>query len=151
MQMERRGLLHLISQRHAGFLHKLKVYGVIGPILRISQSFLQVRSLKVVLDGQTSPLYTTNAGVPQGSVLGLTLFLVFINDLTDEVLSSIGIHADDTTHYSRLGKSGFFEKVESAGELELELHSNVEWGDRWLVAFNATETKLVGACGDEWH
>ena len=69
--------------------------------------------------------------------MGPTLFLVFINDLPDEVLSRIGICADDTTLYSSLGK------VESAGELEFDLRSIVEWGDRWLVTFNATKTKLL--------
>mgnify|MGYP003323128865 FL=1 len=127
---------------HAGLLHKLKAYGV-GSILCILESFLKERSLKVVLDGQSSPLFCINAGVPQGSVLGPTLFLVFINDLPDEVLSRIGIYADDTTLYSSLGKSGIFEKVESAGELELDLCSIVEWGNRWLVTFNATKTKLL--------
>ena len=81
---------------HARFLHKLKAYGVVGPILCILDSFLQERSLKVVLDGQTTSLYISNAGVPHGSVLGLTLFLVFMNDLPDEVLSRIGIYADDS-------------------------------------------------------
>ena len=55
--------------------------------------------------------------------------MVFINDLPDEVLSRIGIYEDETTLYSSLGKSGFFEKVQSAGELELDLRSIVEWGD----------------------
>ena len=49
---------------------------------------------------------------------------------------------NDTTLYSSLGKSGFFEKVESAGEPELDLRSILEWGDRWLVKFNATKTQL---------
>ena len=93
---------------HAGLIHKLKAYGVVDPILRILESFLQERSLKVVLDGQTSPLYITNAGVPQRSVLRPTLFLFFINDLPDEVLSRIWIYADDNTLYSSLGKSVFF-------------------------------------------
>ena len=83
----------------------------------------------IVVDGQSS-LYIPNAGVPQGSVLGPTLFLAFIYYLPDEVLSRIWIYADDTTLYSSLGKSVFFEKVESAGELELDLWcSIVEWGD----------------------
>ena len=73
-----------------------------------------------------------------------TIFLVFITDLPDEVLSRIGIYADDTTLYSNLGKSVFFsEKVKSVGELELDLRSIMEWGDRWLVTFNATKTKLL--------
>ena len=143
MQVERLGLLHFILKAfdkvsHAVLLHKLKAYGVIGPVLGILESFLQSRSLKVVLDG----LLITNAGVPQESVLGPTL-LLFINGLPDEVLLRIGIYADDTTLYSSLGKSVFFEKVESAGELELDLHSIVKWGERWLVTFNATKTKLL--------
>ena len=68
-----------------------------------------------------------------------TLLLVYINDLPDEVLSRIGIYADETTFYSSLGKSGVSEKVESAGELDL--CSFVEWGERWLVTFNAIKTK----------
>ena len=70
-------------------------------------------------------LCVTNAGVPQGSVLGLKLFLV-LNNLLNEVLSRIGIYADDTALYSRLGK------VESAGEIELDLCSIVGWGDNGL-------------------
>ena len=88
-------------------------------------------------------LYITNAGIPQGSVLGQTLLLVFINDLPNDVLSRIGIYADGTTLYSSLGKSVIFEKVESAGELELDLRSIVELGDRWLVTFNTTKSKLL--------
>ena len=81
-------------------------------------------------------LYIINAGVPQGSVLWPTLFLVFIDDLPDEVISRIGIYADDTTLYSSL----FFAKVGLAGELKLDFGSIVEWGDRWLVIFDATKT-----------
>ena len=128
---------------HAGLLHKLKAYGVDGSILSIIESFLLDRALKVVLDGHSSPLYNINAGVPQGSVLGPTLFLVFINDLPDGALSRIGIYADDTTVYSSVGKSGVFEKVESAAELQDDLRGIVEWGNRWLVSFNATKTKLL--------
>ena len=128
---------------HAGLLHKLQAYGVLGSVLNIITSFLQERALKVVLDGQSSAVYNINAGVPQGSVLGPTLFLVFINDLPDDVLSKIGIYADDTTVYSGITGSDQFEKVEMAAELEYDLRSIVEWGNRWLVTFNATKTKLL--------
>ena len=128
---------------HAGLLHKLKSYGVGGMILDIVDSFLRERALQVVLDGQSSTLYNINAGVPQGSVLGPTLFLVFINDLPEGALSKIGIYADDTTVYSSIGKSDVFEKVESAAELQDDLRGIVEWGNRWRVTFNATKTKLL--------
>ena len=62
---------------HARLLHKLNVYDVIGPILCILESFLQERTLKVVLDGQTSPPFITNAGVPQGSAWGQPYSLIF--------------------------------------------------------------------------
>ena len=54
--------------------------------------------MKVVIDGQSSDIHLLNAGVPQGSVLGPTLFLLFINDLPDHILASfVDIFADDTT------------------------------------------------------
>ena len=101
MQVERLELLHLISQRLSirfGMIDcsKLKAYGVVGPILIILEYFSQERSLKVVLDGQSSPLITI-ARVPQRSVSGPTLFLVFINELPNEFLSRIWIYADGTT------------------------------------------------------
>ena len=128
---------------HAGLLHKLKAYGVGGCILSIVESFLQDRSMKVVLDGQSSTPYEINAGVPQGSVLGPTLFLVYINDLPDGALSKIGIYADDTTAYSSIKTSDFFDRLEMTAELEEDLRCIVEWGEKWLVSFNATKTKLL--------
>jgi len=129
---------------HAGLIRKLEGYGVCGRVLRIISSFLSDRKLKVVLDGQSSSLFSINAGVPQGSVLGPTLFLIFINDLPDDKLSEIAIYADDTTLYSCLGKSGdLFEAVELAGQLQRDLGDITEWGDKWLVSFNSSKTKLL--------
>ena len=55
----------------------------------------------MVLDGKASQEYPVNAGVPQGSILGPTLFLLYINDLPDDVICNIDIQADDSTLYSK--------------------------------------------------
>ena len=64
--------------------------------------FLSNRQLRVVLDGKSSQEYPVNAGVPQDSILGPTLFLLlYINDLPDDVICNIAVYADDTTLCSK--------------------------------------------------
>ena len=86
---------------HAGLLHKLRFYGILCQILGLMSSFLSNRRLRVVLNGKSSQEYSVNAGFPQGSILGPTLFLLYINDLPDDVICDIAIYADDTTLYSK--------------------------------------------------
>ena len=64
-------------------------------------SFLSNRPLRLVLHGKSSEEYQVNTGVPQGPILGLTVFLLFINDLPDDVICNIAIYTDDTTLYSK--------------------------------------------------
>jgi sarcosine oxidase/L-pipecolate oxidase len=87
---------------HKGLLSKLMSFGVCGRLYRWIRDFLTCRQQRVVLSGQTSSWSKINAGVPQGSILGPTLSLVFINDLTDEVENHIDLFADDTTLYQHL-------------------------------------------------
>ena len=61
---------------------------------------LSNRRLRVVRDGKSSQEYPVNTGVPQGSILGPILFLLYINDLPDGVICNIAIYADDATLYS---------------------------------------------------
>ena len=70
---------------HADLLHKLKSYGISGQIFGLISSFLSNRRLRVVLNGKFSQEYPVNARVPQGSILGPTLFLLYIDDLPDNI------------------------------------------------------------------
>ena len=88
---------------HAGLLHKLQSYGISGKIFDLISFFLSNRQLRVVLDRKSSQEYPVNDGVPQGSILGPTLFLLYINDLPDDVICNIAIYADVTTLYSKCG------------------------------------------------
>ena len=128
---------------HAGLLHKLKSYGISGQIFGLLSSFLSNRQLRVVLDGKYSQEYPVNAGVPQGSILGPTLFLLYINDLPD-VICNIAIYPDDTTLYSKCYQaSDLWQQLELASELESDLRDAGDWGRKWLVDFNAGKTQLV--------
>ena len=131
---------------HAGLLHKLKSYGISGQIFGLTFSFLSNRRLRVVLDGKSSQKYTVNAGVPQGSILGPTLFLLYINDLPRDVICNIAIYAHDTTLYSKFDQaSDLWQQLELASELESDQRYTVDWGWKWLADFNAGKTQLVSS------
>ena len=73
----------------------------------------------MVLDGKSSQEYPVNAGVPQGSILGPTVFLLYINDLRDYVICDIAIYADDTTLYFKCDQaSDLWQQLELAFKLE---------------------------------
>ena len=94
----------------------------------------------MVLDGNSSQEYPVNAGVPEGSILGPTLFLLYTNDLLD-VICDIAIYADDTTVYSECDQaSDLWQQLKLASELESDLKNTVNWGKKWFVDFNAGKT-----------
>ena len=97
----------------------------------------------MVLNGKSSQEYPVNAGVPQGYILGPTLFLLYINDLLDDAICNIAICADDTTLYSDCDEvSDLWQQLELASELESDLQEIVVWGRKWLV-LHVISTSLI--------
>jgi len=119
---------------HPGILFKLKQIGIEGQALSIIEDFLKNREQRVVIDGQFSEWAPIAAGVPQGSILGPLLFLVYINDLTEVVSSDIRIFADDTFIY-RTADS------DSTLNLNNDLAEITNWAWQWKMLFNPSISK----------
>ncbi len=123
---------------HDGLIHKLQTMGIIGPLLDWFRSYLHERKQRVVLNGQTSSWQHTNAGVPQGSILGPILFLVFINDLVSILQSNPFMFADDTS---------LLEVIENVVESSIRLNSDLaalqDWAAQWRVIFNELKTVFM--------
>ena len=83
--------------RHAGLIHKLRTAGIYGQILKWCVSYLENRKQHVVLPGAESGWNYINAGVQQGSIIGTLLFLLYINDIVNEIGSNIRLFANDTS------------------------------------------------------
>lgn len=130
---------------HQGLLTKLRCYGITGQLHKLLASFLQDRQMSVVLDGQRSSNKQINAGVPQGSILGPTLFLVYINDLPDGMISKLVMYADDTTLFNSTErpKANPQQRQQLCDALNKDLQTISEWGSQWLVAFNSSKTQSV--------
>ena len=103
--LETRGIFLDISKAfdrvwHKGLLFKLKSNGIDGPLFNLLKNYLHNRKQRVVLNGQTSDWSEIKAGVPQGSVLGPLLFLIYINDLPEGLQTNARLFADDTSIFS---------------------------------------------------
>ena len=121
---------------HEGLLFKLEQNCVSGPVLLLLQNYLANRKQRVVLNGSSSTFYPIESGVPQGSVLGPLLFLVYINDLEDNIKSKIKLFADDTMLFSIVHNPAL-----SAAELNYDLHVISQWAQQWKMSFNPEPTK----------
>ena len=117
---------------HPVLLHKRKSYGISGQIIGLISSFLSNRQLWVVLDGNSSQEYSVNAGVSQGSILDPTLFLLYINDLPDDVICNIAICADNTTFYAKCIR-------------HLICGNNLNWLLNWNLIYKALWTGVKSA------
>ena len=108
---------------HDGLTFKLKSCGIEGELNR-EQNFEQ----RVVLNRQTSGWRKINSGVPQGSVLGSLLFLIYVNDLPDGITSMCKIFADDTSLFSKV-----LDMNQSVTELNLDLEKISQWVYQWKM------------------
>ena len=105
-------LIYVDRVWHEGLLFKLKQKGIIGPIYNLLKSYLTSRKQRVVIKEQASPLADINAGVPQGSILGPLLFLIYIDDIIDDKESEIYLFADDTSLKEKIADPVYtFEKL----------------------------------------
>ena len=123
---------------HDGLIYKLKAAGVSGDVLRWFQSYLSGRRQRVVLPGSFSEWVYIKAGVPQGSILGPLLFLLYINDIVKNIGSNIRLFADDTS---------LFIIVDNPTTAALCLNSDLEklsrWTAIWLVTFNPSKNESL--------
>ena len=85
--------------RHKGLLFKLKQNGINGKLLLWIPNYLSNRKQKVIVKSSSSSLQVVTAGVPQGSVLAPLLFLIYVNDIAESVLSLTRLFADDSSLY----------------------------------------------------
>ena len=121
---------------HEGLIFKLEGNGISGSLLKLFQNYLNYRNQRVVLNGSSSEFSSIESGVPQGSILGPLLFLIYINDLEENIKSNIKIFADDTMLFSIVNDPHI-----SASELNHDLDVINKWAYQWKLEFNPDPLK----------
>ena len=116
---------------HKGLLFKLKQLGICQSILNWFSSYLSGRSQRVIVDVCASSWAPVENGIPQGSILGPLLFLVYTNDIVDNIENDINLYADDTSLLS------ISDNPETAAmNLNADLYALQHWAKTWHMAFN---------------
>jgi hypothetical protein len=124
---------------HKGLLFKLKSCGITGRLLEWLKDYLSDRQQRVVVNGEHSEWGDVKAGVPQGSVLGPLLFLIFINDITHVIKNcKIRLFADDTCLFIEVD-----DPETQAIALNEDLENLNEWASKWKVSFSPPKTEEV--------
>ena len=122
---------------HEKVLLKMHNYGIRGPTLQWIKSFLDNRLQSVILNGISSEPIPVSSGVPQGSVLGPLLFLVYINDLPQNIQSKARLFADDTALYMSL------TSVKQSKTLQNDLKTLEKWELDWDMEFNPSKCQVI--------
>ena len=122
---------------HNKLIYKLRTVGVDRRTADWIGGFLRDRSQRVVLDGEASEVAPVTSGVPQGSVVGPALFLVFINDLAETLTSQVRLFADDTVLFRQVSN------VEQARLLQQDLDKLSVWEKKWQMAFHPKKCQVL--------
>ena len=114
----------------------MKLLGITGQPLILIQSFLNNRLQRVVLNGQNSLWTPVFAGIPQGPVLGPLFFLIYINDLAEDISSTTKLFADDTSLFYVVNNIN-----ESVNQINMDLEKISLWAYQWKMSFNPDISK----------
>lgn len=117
---------------HNRLLHKIRMYGIGESIVNWFEAFLKKRKQRVIVEGEESGWYDVISGIPQGSVMGPVLFVLYINDLPDVIKndSDIYLYADDTKIFRKI------VNVEDIRKLQEDIYEMRKWSDIWLLEFH---------------
>ncbi len=126
------------SKWHKGLLYKLETIGIRDLLLSWFKSYLTNCKQRVVIDGQASDWKNIKAGVSQGSVHCPLLFLIYINDITDNLETECFLYADDTSLHDIVDTPTM-----SLDKLNNDLKRINEWAHQWLVTINPKKTESM--------
>ncbi|MCP3875986.1 MAG: reverse transcriptase family protein [Desulfobacteraceae bacterium] len=122
---------------HKRLITKMRGYGINKSTCQWVEDFLSNREHRVKVNGILSSSAKVTSGIPQGSVLGPILFILYINDLPDEVANDVYLFADDTKIYSKI------DNDEDCNRLQDDLDKMEEWSAKWLLTFNPEKCKVL--------
>ena len=127
------------SVPHQRLLRKMKSLGIVGDTLSWVKGFLSNRRQRVRVDDELSNWIDVISGIPQGSVLGPILFVIFINDMPEMVESMCQLFGDDV----KIFRSVDLRDSEGNLKLQADLHKVWSWSEKWQLPFNTGKCKVL--------
>ena len=128
------------SVPHHLLLHKLQAFGLNSTLLNWLNHYLHGRSQSVIIEGKVSPSLPVKSGVPQGSILGPLLFVLYVNDICEVCSSPISLYADDAKIYRRI------ITINDALILQSDLDALFAWSQLWKLSFNIKKCLQLSIC-----